>query len=255
VPILASSLPLITEAHAGVLPLVKPPQTGRLAEIMNLEAEIDIRHDSIIRGTYGTLTTMAELVGGDDGTALIALRDELIPDGQQSMLKSYRAEATQADQLDDRLTPKLRARTDAILIGEAPNAKPLTALLDEWIVLGKQLGALEDEKGRIEAAAGEAVSGAVFLKARNFWVRVVNALVANAELADIDADKRATIFGPFWNAEKKADERARQSAAKGRMKAAAAEQAAAEKAAAEKAAAEKAAAEKAAAEKASQGSG
>jgi hypothetical protein len=243
VPILVSALPLIKEAHLGVLPLVKPKESARLTEIMNLEVEIDIRHDGIIRGSHGALTAMAELIGGDEGEEILALRDALVPDGPQSMLKSYRAEATQAAQLEARLTPEMRRRTDAIIIGGGPSARPLTAFLDEWIALGKQLGALEDEKGRIEAAAGEPVGGGTFLKARNFWVRVVNAMVANAELADIDQSKTATIFGPLWNAEKKADERARQ-AAKGRTKAAAAEKAAAEKAAAEKAAAEKAAAEK-----------
>jgi len=209
VPILVSALPLISEAHAGVLPLVKPPQNDRLAAIMSLEAELDIRHDGIIRGSHGGLTSMAELAGGDDGEALLVLRDQVLPEGPQSMLKSYRAEATQAAQLEERLSAPLRARTDGVLIGEGSSAKPLTVFLDEWIAIGKQLGALEDEKGRIEAAVGEAVSGATFLKARNFWVRVVNAMVANAELADIDAAKKATIFGPLWNAEKKADERAR----------------------------------------------
>ena len=230
VPVLQSSLSLINEAHLGVLPLVKPPQNDRLAAIMILEAELDVRHDSIIRGTHGALTAMAELVGGYDGNELIALRDALIPDGPPSMLKSYRAEATQAAQLDERLTSATRTRTDAVRIGEGASAKSLTAFLDEWIALGKQLGALEDEKGRIEAATGEAVTGATFLTARNFWVRVVNAMVANAELADIDQDKMGTVFGPLWNAEKKADERARQAAAKGRTKAAA-DKAAADKAA------------------------
>ena len=250
VPILVSALPLISEAHAGVLPLVKPPQNDRLAAIMSLEAVLDVRHDGIIRGIYGALTWMADLIGGDEGTALLMLRDQLLPDGQQSMLKSYRAEATQAAQLEEQLTPALRARTDAILIGEGATAKRLTVFLDEWIAIGKELSALEDEKGRIEAAAavGESVSGTTFLKARNFWVRVVNALVANADLVDVDADKKATIFGPLWNAEKKADERARQ-AAKNRPKPPE-EKTAGEKAAAEKAAGEKAAAEKAAAEKA-----
>jgi len=139
------------------LPLVKPPQNDRLAAIMNLEAELDVRHDSILHGMHGSLTSMAELAGGDEGAALIALRDQLLPDGQQSMLKSYRAEATQAAQLEEQLSPPLRARTDGIQIGEGASAKRLTVFLDEWTAIGKELGALEDEKGRIEAAAGDAV--------------------------------------------------------------------------------------------------
>jgi hypothetical protein len=112
------------------------------------EAQLDIRHDTIIRGVWGTLTSLAELIGGDAGTDILALRDTILPEGLGSQLKTYRAEAGQAAQLADRMTPAIKAKTDAILLGQAPNAKPLTTFVDEWIAIGKQLGALEDERGQ-----------------------------------------------------------------------------------------------------------
>ena len=213
VPLLNALLPSIGEAHTGVIPLVKAPPDDLIAAIIIDEAGIDYRHDGIIRGTHGALTAMAELVG-ELGAELITLRDTLIPDGLQSMLKSYRAEHTQAIQLEERLVPSLRARTDAILIDEGAHAKPLTAYLEEWIALGKQLGALEDKKARLEAGLQETVPGAAALKARNQWVRVVNALEQNAELLDLDEKVMAIIFGPVWSAERKADERVRAAAAR-----------------------------------------
>ena len=229
VPLLNALLPSIGEAHTGVIPLVKAPPDDLIAAIIIDEAGIDYRHDGIIRGTHGALTAMAELVGGECGAELIALRDTLIPDGLQSMLKSYRAEHTQAIQLEERLIPSLRARTDAILIGEGAHAKPLTAYVQEWIALGKQLGALEDKKARLEAGLQETVPGAAALKARNQWVRVVNALEQNAELLDLDEKVMAIIFGPVWSAERKADERVRAAAARAQKDAPTEETAATEK--------------------------
>jgi len=98
-------------------------------------------------GVYGYLTAMAELIGGEDGEELLVLRDRLSPDGLSSQQKTYRGQAGQATQLEDRLTPEVLAKTDAFIVGQGPTAKPLTAYLKEWIAIGKQFGALEDEKG------------------------------------------------------------------------------------------------------------
>ena len=74
---------------------MKPPQNDRLATIMSLEAELDIRHDSILHGTHGALTSMAGLAGGDEGDVLRALRDRLLPDVANAMVAN--AELTDID--------------------------------------------------------------------------------------------------------------------------------------------------------------
>lgn len=236
IPDLASSLPRLQTAHAAVAAAAQPAASPRIAAIMDEEASLDNRHDAIIRGAWGTLTSLSELMG-DDGAEFVTLRDTLLPDGLHSQLKTYRAEAGQAAQLSNRVTPAIKAQTDAILVGQGSAAQPLSAYIDEWVSLGKKLGALEDEKGQLEAEPGK---GTELVKARNLWIRVVNAMVANADLAALDAETEALVFGPLRDTEQKADERTRQQAA---AKAKAAKEAA-EKEAAEKAAAGKEAASK-----------
>jgi hypothetical protein len=196
-------------AHDILSAANQPSEDPRVKEIILEETGVDARHDAVIRGIWGFCTSQAELLGGVAGAAFISLRGTLLPDGLQSQLKTYRAEAGQAAQLATRMTPAQRQRTDAIVVGEPPNARPLTVHVDELISLGKQLGKLEDEKDQILAAPND---GSALVNARNGWVRVVNALVADAELADLPADVDALLFGPLRAAEKKADARARNAA-------------------------------------------
>jgi len=207
---LKPSMPKLTSAHNGLSDAEQPSKIPRIEEIVAEEAKLDVRHDAIIRCGWGFLTVQAELIGGDEGTALLALRDVIFPEGLSMQLKSYRAEAGQASQMALRMTPAVRAETDGILVGKGPSAKKLTAYIDELLDLGKQLGALEDERGKLEDEDG---TGGVRLKARNQWIRVVNALVANAALADLDAETDNLLFGALRTAEKKADQRAREAAA------------------------------------------
>ena len=207
---LSGKLPRIEEAHAGLAAAAQPAKQPRINAIIGEEAGLDARHDSIIRGVFGLLTATAEVLGGEAAAELMALRDTLLPEGLSSMQKSYRAEAGQAAQLEDRLTPTVVACTDAILVGQGPSQKSLTHYLQEWIVIGKKLGGLEDEKGRLLAGQpSDASSGLSLVKARNRWIRVVNALVADGELAELPAPTDTLLFGPLRDAEKKAMLRAR----------------------------------------------
>jgi hypothetical protein len=232
---LAGLLPRANATHVALKAANQPGEDPRLTAIIQLQAKLDVRHDAIIRGVWGTLTQKAELIGGDEGASLIVLRDYLLPDGLASQLKTYGAEAGQAERLADRMTPAVRAQTDAIMIGQAPNARPLTAYIDEWIKLGQQLGDLENERGQLLATPSD---GKTLYQAQLAWIRVVNAMIANAELADLDEASQAVLFGQYRAALKKANDRAREALAAAR---AAAEKEATDKAAAEKAAADAAA--------------
>ncbi|MDI1484224.1 hypothetical protein [Polyangium sp. y55x31] len=202
---LSGKLPRIEEAHAGLAAAAQPAKLPRMNALSAEEARLDVRHDSIIRGVFGLLTATAEMLDGEAAAELLALRDTLIPEGLSSMQKTYRAEAGQAAQLEDRLTPAVVARTDAILVGQGPSQKSLTHYLQEWITIGKKLGGLEDEKGRLLAEQqSDASSGLALVKARNRWIRVVNALVADGELAELPAPTDTLVFGPLRDAEKKA---------------------------------------------------
>src|SRR4051812_7832623 len=80
VPELAISIPHLTTAHSVLSLVSQPAVTPRLEAIQKEEAELDVRHDAIIRAMWGALTYMAELAGGDEATVLLALRDTLIPE-------------------------------------------------------------------------------------------------------------------------------------------------------------------------------
>lgn len=220
-------------AHAALSTSAQPTEPERVKVIITAQAKLDVRHDAIIRGVWGLFDALVELLGAEAAASLIALRDWLIPDGLSSQNKTYGGEAGQAKQLADRMTPEIRKRTDAILVGEAPNARTLTSYIDEWISIGRQLGVHEAERGRIESEPAE---GAALHNARLAWVRAVNAMITNAEAAMIPPAEMAVLFGALQAAERKADDRAREARAK---VAADAKKVLDEKAAEEKAAAEK----------------
>ncbi|MDI1447970.1 hypothetical protein [Polyangium sp. 6x1] len=213
IPDLSAKLPRIDEIHSILATAAQPSKNPRLDEISAEEGKIDLRHDAIIRGVHGYLTSTAELLGGEAGADLIQLRDVLVPDGLPSMQKTYRAQAGQAQQLAERLTPAITSRTNTIFIGHGPAQRFLTEYLQEWIALGKHLGELEDEKGRLLAEQSELASGSALVKARNRWIRVANSLVADGELAELAPATAALVFGPLRDAEKKADARARSATA------------------------------------------
>jgi hypothetical protein len=208
-PDLAPMMPRLTAAHNVLASLAQPAKEDpRLAAIIKEETALDPRHDDIIRGGYGLLTS-AVLLLGEGGAELLALRDTLFPDGLESTQKSYRAEAGQAAQLAARLTPALRAQLASIVVGPKGDKKTLEHFVDELITIGARLGVLEDDKGRLQPAPSEqgTGAGAALLAARNQWVRVVNALVANSELAGLDTEIDKLLFGPLRAAEKAADRR------------------------------------------------
>ncbi len=194
-PDLAPSMPRLTAAHSALAGLAQPVSADpRLAAITQEEAVIDPRHDDIIRGGYGLLTGAAFLLE-EGGAELLALRDTLFPDGLSSTQKSYRAEAGQASQFAARLTPELRAQLASLVVGPKSEKKTLEQFVDELIGLGAQLGALEDEKGRLQPAPGQSSTiGVAVRAARNQWIRVANALVANSEVAQLDEATDKLIF-------------------------------------------------------------
>lgn len=208
VPDLATFLPRLAKPHTSLGALLQPGNDSRISAIINEQFEIDIRHDGIIRGVIAFLSGAAELLAGDAGKALLELRDFLVPDGLSSIQKSYRTEAAQAAQLHERLTPAIKAQLDSLQLGLSGQSKPLSYFVDEWISLGKKLGLLEDEKARLQDSPAETTAQAI-IKTRNLWIRTVNALVAQAELVEIDEAADRLVFGPLRAASKNAERKSR----------------------------------------------
>lgn len=200
----------LSTAHASLVAAAQPLAPERVKLIIAAQGKIDFRHDAIIRGVWALFDALVELLP-DEAAALIALRDWLIPDGLSSQNKSYGGEAGQAKLLGERLTAEIRQKTDAIVVGHGGNTRSLTSYLEEWISLGQQLGAYENERGTLENTPGEA---GPLHNARLAWVRAVNALISNAEAASVTEEDWALLFGPLQSAERKADDRAREAKAK-----------------------------------------
>jgi hypothetical protein len=204
-PELAAFFPRLATAHQELAHNAHPvEQNPRLDEISKQQSAIDQRHDDVIRGTYTILTGIADLLGPDQGASFLDLRAKLIPEGLSSTQKTYTAEAGQAAQLADRITPEIRANLAKIRLDPQHPSRTLTFFLDEWISLGKELGDLETEKNRIEPGPRNQAS---LLAARNKWIRTTNLFVALAEAAEIDSTTHQLLFGPLLAAEQKSTKR------------------------------------------------
>ncbi len=208
VPETAGVLPRIDVAHKQ-LHAVRPREDDpRVGAIVAEAAEIDARHDALVRGTDRMLEGAA-LLAGDSPRAreIEATRAVLTPDGLALVSTSYRNEAGAAALLKSRLGSEagVKAVLASIVVDKK---KTLTSFVNERIELAQKLGELEDERAQLLSAPAESDGGAL-VDARNAWIRAVNALVANAELAELTPEQHAVIFGALDQAEAKADRRGR----------------------------------------------
>ncbi len=193
-------MPRVEAVHAE-LHAASPPDDSRAKELSALAAATDATHDVLARGVYGYLTETALLV--DDGNPLLELRDELMPDGLSAVIhNSYRGQVGFAALLRGRLEGGTRAALRELPL---PGGKNLLDAVDGWLDAADHLGQLEEQKARL-AATAPTVAGRIF-DARNRWIRVVNALLANAALADLTEEQERLILGPLRDAEAKADAR------------------------------------------------
>ncbi|MEO5728668.1 MAG: hypothetical protein ABI134_01065 [Byssovorax sp.] len=198
-------LPSIDKAHRGLL----DSQTGasqtnvKLTALQKAQAVLDVRHDRQVRGKYHVLTGFAELADNEEeAAAYLALRDALTPRGLDTVRLSYTDEAGEAELTDRRLT-----KDDKALLGKLPT--PNGTLLDALkarLKAGRELGDLEKQRAALESQAPAATTPADAVRARNVWIRTVNAFVGLLDLEEgLSEADRETILGPLRRAEQKAD--------------------------------------------------
>lgn len=205
VPELSGLVPSVEGAHLALHATQPAVADPRLAALIAEIAGIDLAHDSTVRGVYTLLTALALLAGaGAHADALLKLRDILLPEGLGATQKTNRAEAGAAELLKTRLASEPDANRQ---IGEIPVLDhTVRYFVDRWMDSAKRLGDLEDERARLVGDSGPG-DGAKVIAARNQWIRVVNALVANAALANLDEPTDQLLFGALRLAEKTADRR------------------------------------------------
>lgn len=198
---LVALLPDLERVHNAIYSVTPQLLDPRKAELSQRAVALDARHDQIVRGIYGVLTAYAPLA--EDASESLELRDALIPGGLSAVTQiSFRGQAGYASLLRDRLTPELRKRLKAFSL-------PKGSLLDRvetWLETAQKLGELEEERARIEASEGPSL-GRQTVEARNLWIRVVNAFLSLAALADLDSKDDLILLGPLRDAEARADAR------------------------------------------------
>lgn len=201
VPLMAALLPGVEAAHQLIMSMIPAAESPKFKELSAAEAELDVRHDTLVRGIYGGLSSMALISA--HGAELLSLRDLLLPEGLQHTQKTYRGEAGYAALLASRLDADTRQRLAAVKLHD----QTLEALVDEWLNIAGQLGALEQQKAQLVGPTGN--TALEISQARYGWVRVVKALLANAELAQINDEQDRVLFAALRAAELTADRRKR----------------------------------------------
>ncbi len=201
VPLLTALLPQIGAAHQLIISMIPAAESPKIKELSVTEAELDARHDTLVRGIHGGLTSMALMSA--NGAGLITLRDLLLPEGLQHTRKTYRGEAGYAALLEPRLDADTRRRLADVKLHD----QTLETLVDAWLTIAQQLGELEEQKAQLIGPTGN--SALEISQARFGWIRVVKALLANAELAQISDDQDRILFAALRAAELTADRRKR----------------------------------------------
>ncbi len=207
VPVLAGLLPKVEAGHEALLAAQPGQDSPRLAALQAEEQAIDLEHDTLIRGVHMLLTALSLLSGSAEAAeTLLRLRDFLLPQGLEVTQATYRAEAGAAELLKTRLAGDASIKKQLKEIPVQSQKQSLWTFVEGWMARAKKLGELEYERAQIASPTGPS-DGAKLVAARNQWIRAVNALVANGELAELDGATDRVVFGALRLAEKAADRR------------------------------------------------
>ena len=185
-------LEIIETAHNAILTAHKKddPASREVAAISDKQSRLDKRHDRKIRAVYYILTGLAE--ASDDPNevaALMAARDELLPKGIGATKDSYVDEAGNVELAAKRVSSASKGLLKKIA---TLRGGTVWGIVEEWFAAGRELGTLEQQKARMEAAPGSLAGEA--LRARNMWIRVVKHVESTLELEGVSDEIAAGIL-------------------------------------------------------------
>jgi hypothetical protein len=205
VPALAPLVPEIIGSHHGLYATYfHGPGAVRLKEIQDMQKALDVDHDDFARGLWAYLWAMIYFARTEAERQLFhRLLALLLPDGLAVVKKSYREEAGQVDLVQRQLGDEDRATLASLVL---PDGRTLLEVVNQWLSLGTQLGALDRER------AGDVADGrptaADALAARNRWIRTLQAVREVAALVAADDPAITAIMARLDEAERVADRRA-----------------------------------------------
>ena len=195
----------VERAHRDLLVIQAPPADPELARLAEQAGQTDGKHDTLARGTHMLLSGFAELTAEPEAaSALLRLRDLLLPLGLGISTKSYREEAGEALRLQERLSPDVKQQLTAVAVGTGT----LLDVVNEWIATGRLLGQLEDRRAALLQAQTTPASSVTVLQARNQWIRAATALVSFLDLVNLDEATLQLIVGSLREAERSSERRA-----------------------------------------------
>lgn len=202
-------LPSLEKAHEGLLSTqhMGEQADAELSAIQEESADADARHDRKTRGLFNVLTGFADLADEPVlAAAYLALRDKIFLHGLKVIQWSYADEAGEVKLVEGRLTADDRA-----LLKELP--MPGGTLIDahaERVKAGDRLGELERKRLALTSQPddAEAPTQGDVVRARNCWIRAVNAFVATLDLEEkLSEAGWERIIAPLREAERRADRR------------------------------------------------
>ena len=195
-------LDLIQSARDGLVAARRKedPTSREVAAILEKQARLDKRHDRKIRALFFLLNGLAEASDDpNEAAAFLMARDELLPNGLTVTKESYLEEAQNVDLASKRVS----ASSQGLLKKITLRRSTLWTLVEEWFVAGRELGMLERQKDRLEAAPGGSAGDA--LRAKNMWIRVVTHIESTLVLEGANDELTASILGGVRQAEQEAE--------------------------------------------------
>lgn len=178
-PALASLLPQVDRAHEGLLVTHDAgPNAVRLKQIQEEQKALDVEHDDVLRGIWAYLWALIYFARTrEERQSFLRLTALLLPEGLTAVIKSYREEAGQAELAGSRLTDADRALLQTLVL---PDGRTLLDVVNQWLSLGAQLGALDRE--RSGDLTDDRPTQAEAVLARNQWIRTVQTVQGVAAL-------------------------------------------------------------------------
>lgn len=179
VPEAAALLPQIEAAHRGLL-ASQPIVNADVAKLSAQLAEADTRHDALIRGIHLRFESELQLATESDERAELArARDAVLPTGLTVITRSWTEQAGEA---------RLReARVDASIQRTLTRTKTRGGTLFEHYQELQELALRIDRLERERAALiGAQTPGSESVKARNQWIRCINALAMVLAAVGVD---------------------------------------------------------------------
>jgi hypothetical protein len=197
----------ITAAHEGLgaSQVVGDSTVEReLQALAEKNAELDARHDKLVRCIWKTLNALAEGAKTKArATLYLDTAKAIFPDGASSTQATYAGQAGNAALVEQRLKPEHKEMLAAITTPDGTLAQHVS----RWKKRALELGESDKERARLVAQKDAGVTRADAQVARTEWVRAADLLVRTLRMAKLTPAELETLTGPLTKAVERATKR------------------------------------------------